>query len=232
MTTSAELPRFILRVQRSETLPLEFAVDFRVDGGAARLRVARPGEVASCAASTTGEVRKLTAAQLQASRFEILWDRGRRRRAYTLNRLGERTLGQLVPGRWEDLAEEEGNTRRLVLVRTPSAFGLERLDPAPVRGTSRKEEASAEPEEDTDEGSVEEVSPVVTALSSDPVVPPAAAATTNLDRMAVGSAIGPGQSALVRHLRRRQARDAREIARLRVECRRLHKLLKDAGIPH
>ncbi len=230
-------PHFIFRVQRSDAQFPVYAVAFEVEEGTGRLRVARPGEYQRPPAAVSGEARKLTSAQLRASRFELIWDEGRRRRGFSLGQLGDAVLGQLLPGRWERLEAAADGPRQLVLSESPALFGLARVDPEPEPEDDRTPGGEADTEDETEE----RPEPVVQSLSGQPVLvraerlglePADSVATTDPSRMVVDGPIGPGQSALVRHLRRKQARDAREIARLRAECRRLHEKLKDHGIPH
>ncbi len=225
----AKLPEFDFRLQRSDDQPPEYSLEFSVhDGAVGVLNVARPGGASPVSAATAGEARRLSMSQLQGSRFEVRWESGARRIAYGLHALVRDELDHLVPGTWYSLRpERRDGPRRLELARPKGSFGLARLDP----DDAVEDDSVTDERHDQVAGAVEltVASNLDQEASPAPVEPP----VEPVDEPSLGTSgglLGPTGGALVRHLRRRQARDAREIARLRVELRRLHKLLKEAGV--
>lgn len=216
----AKLPAFDLRLQRSDAQPPEYSLEFSVrDGGVGLLRAARPGGSPATDAAAAGDARRLSEAQLRGSRFEVLWEQGVRRIAYGLFSLEGPELDHLVPGTWYSLRpERRDGPRRLELARPGGSFGLARVDPGEVLA----EDPDTEDRPQEIAGAVE--------LSPSAVIDPTPGAPRGAGQTAGGRLVGPTSGALVRHLRRKQARDAREIARLRTELKRLHGLLKGAGV--
>ncbi len=222
----AKLPGFDFRLQRSDAQPAEYSVEYVVrEGALARLRVARAGGSETPGLGPAGEFRRLSGSELRASRFELSWDGGARRIAYGLQSLAPSDLDHLVPGTWYNLKpERRDGPRRLELARPEGSFGLSRLDPEdpPVEDSVTEEGPQAEVP-----GAVE----LALAKQLDEPVEPGPPSEQDERRLTLGGGlVGPTGGALVRHLRRKQARDAREIARLRVALKRLHKLLKEHGI--
>jgi hypothetical protein len=111
----------------------------------------------------------------------------------------------------------------LEFARPEGSFGLVRLDPEPdLEPAGATEDLPAQVP-----GAVE----LAVATNLDEPVASGPIAVDHDHALASASGlVGATGGALVRHLRRRQARDAREIAGLRTELKRLHKLLSGAGV--
>jgi hypothetical protein len=225
--TVAKIPQFNFRLQRTENLPTTFSLEFSIlDGGVGLLRLARAGGCPKGEAVPIGSADRLTASQLQRSRFDLTWDNGTRRISYGLFALGQVALEHLITGIWYSLRPQRlDGPRRLELARPEGTFGLSRLDPedSVIEETVTDDPPSVVPDA---------LEPTPPAVIDDPIdespVKPMVGERSNAN--GPGDLVGPTTGALVRHLRRKQARDAKEIIRLRNELKRLHRMLKDAGL--
>ncbi len=226
----AKPPPLDCRLRRSGDPTADFSIAYAIaEGGSGLLRIARAGGHPIGRAATAGDATSLTAAQLQATRFDVVWDGGNHCLSLGLGTLQGAEVEQLEPGTWYslhpvqrqdswglELAREGGG---LVLARGPIGQDL-----APEGGDvdvfQEDLPTTAEPPARWEPAEV-----VVPASTRTPAAPIPAPTLEPVPRL-----VGPTSGALVRHLRRKQARDAREIARLRIELKRLHRLLKDADL--
>lgn len=113
---SPPAPRFRLWLRRQVVADGPYSVRFEVTDGKGILRVSRPGVLIDPPARPAALEERLTAAQLRASRFLLVWDGGRARQAHLLTRLQEASLAKLEPEKWHEVEVlVEGGFRHLVM---------------------------------------------------------------------------------------------------------------------
>ncbi|MES2637844.1 MAG: hypothetical protein V4850_00110 [Myxococcota bacterium] len=146
-----------------------YAIRFEVVDGKGILRVVRPGVLVDPPARPTGFEERLTAAQVNATRFLHVWDGGRRRQAHALTRLTQTQLETMPAERWFGLEfVTEGALDVLVL---PSTVHTEpaRVDDEP---TWPRREMLAELQRELRELESKEVEHDRTEIRSAPLLPP------------------------------------------------------------
>ena len=191
-------PRFRIWLRRQAHADGPYGVRFEVFDGKGILRVARPGVLIDPPARPLGFEERLTAAQVRASRFLLVWDGGRARQGNLLGRLDEASLERLELDRWVELQTHlEGAFRYLVLpegaLRAPTQEAPKRPSLSELRHALDQLTVPAEEEEDPDSVLDMLTGPPV-PVAPDPHAapdPPPRSGLKRLDRMATPPASPP-----------------------------------------
>jgi hypothetical protein len=166
-------PRFRIWLRRQAHADGPYSVRFEVFDGKGILRVARPGVLIDPPARPLGFEERLTAPQVRASRFLLVWDGGRARQGNLLGRLDEASLERLELDRWVELGTHlEGAFRYLVLpagaLRAPTQEAPKRPSLSELRHALDQLTVPAEEEADPDSALEMLTGPVVTTPSAGP----------------------------------------------------------------
>ena len=114
--------RFRIWIRRGTEPQGPYSIRFEVTEGKGILRVVRPGVLVDPPARPSGFEERLTAAQVNTSRFLHAWDGGRYRQGHSFARLDEARLEGLPHERWIPLdSSAEGTLSMLLLPATIEA---------------------------------------------------------------------------------------------------------------
>jgi hypothetical protein len=119
---TSPVARFRIWIRRGTEPQGPYSIRFEVTEGKGILRVVRPGVLVDPPARPSGFEERLTAAQVNTSRFLHAWDGGRYRQGHSFARLDEARLEGLPRERWIPLdSAAEGTLSMLLLPATIEA---------------------------------------------------------------------------------------------------------------
>ena len=175
VNTVGHEPGFSIWIARLPEPDGPYGIRFEMTEGKGVLRVARPGVLIEPPARALGTEFRLTAAQIQSSRFQHVWGRGAFRQTHVLHRIGLEELGLLPIGHWVEMAAEvEGGVHCLIV---PEQDVPEEDEPLPL-GEADGEDLEADgtvmadmfvSEADEEDGGDEEFD--IEQVESDPETP-------------------------------------------------------------
>jgi len=124
--------RFRIWIRRRAEPQGPYSIRFEVTDGKGILRVVRPGVLVDPPARPSGFEERLTAAQVNTSRFLHVWDGGRYRQGHSFARLDEPRLESLPPERWIALESAAEGTLSMLLLPADLDTEPARVDDEPT----------------------------------------------------------------------------------------------------